>query len=383
MIRMMISGLAVLAALGSVWAAELSTLAGPAEMTVTLYPGQSRAQVTEVRTVRLPAGESLLALTWAGAKVDPASTALEVEGAEVLEALRPPGLERGMQWRVKSAQARVVQSRVTYAVEGLKWQPTYELHLGGQGEPATLVGLVAVTNESGLRLSQARVKVAIEGLGMVDRLGGAAAGETAPEPAWMAQVTHPCSLAPGASALWEFLRLGPLPVEHLYRYEPERAATSITRTLQLSLPAGQGPGLQGLPPGALALYEGGEVPALLTQLAPQAGKPLEIALGTEPDLIIERTLVSSLRSNFETDRTGRVSGLDTTETYELRLRNRTAAEVVVQATETVLSTWELKGPRPPEEQDATSATFRLAVRAGEEISLQFTLIKYAGTRVKK
>jgi hypothetical protein len=383
MIRMMMSGLALIAALGSGLAAELGTLAGPAEMTVTLYPGQSRAQVEEVRTVRVPAGESLLALTWAGAKVDPASPALEVEGAEVLEALRPLGLERGMQWRVKSAQARVAQSRVTYAVEGLKWQPAYELHLGGEAGAATLLGQVAVTNESGLRLSQARVRVAIEGLGLVDRLGGAAAGETAPQPALLAQVAHPCSLAPGASALWEFLRLNSLQVENLYRYEPERSATNIMRTLQLSLPAGQGPGLQGLPPGSLALYEGGDVPALLTQLAPQAGKPLEIALGTEPDLIIERTLISSLRSNFETDRTGRVSGLDTTETYELCLRNRTAAEVVVLATETVLSTWELSGPRPPEEQTATSATFRLAVRAGEEISLRFTLIKHAGTRVKK
>lgn len=378
--RLALSALA-LCALTVASAADLTQLLDGGRLSLTLYPGQTRALVRERRTLQLPAGDSLLAFTWSTGRVDAATVTLAAPGAVVGEALRPAGQDKALQWRVSSPAAAEAQVTVSYFLDGCKWQPVYRLWLGPDGRGARLEGWVQLTNESGQELRPAEVQIAVEGAGVIDRVGG---DGTAQAPSGLYRLTPPGTLPVGDTRTWQFLTAETLPVAVEYRYEIERYKGAVERLLCLD-PTKLATGSGALPPaGALSVYGAAQdtVPLVVTRLETPPGKTLEVDLGAEPDVVVERKQTAYQRSNFERDRIGKVSGFDTQEEYDFSIRNHLAGPITLRVTEMLLSTWELRGDRAPDQKENSTVAWVLPVPGASSAALGFTLVKHSGTRVK-
>ena len=375
---------AIPAALPTALAADLVQLLSPAQMTLTLYPGQTRALVRETRPVSLPAGDTTVSFSWAATNVDSASATLSVEGAVVGDAVRAAGQDKALAWRVNAPQALHGQATVTYFLEGLKWYPTYRLWLQPDGT-ARLIAYLHLTNDTGVDLPPLRVQVAVAGPGLIDQVGGAGTQPATPTVQALGEAT---AVDNGETVVRQLLEAAQVPAATHYLYQVERFNGAVERLLVLKLPEG----LAGLPDGAMTIYAADgdlgrsphaeALPLFNTQLSYQPGQELKVDLGPEPDVVIERKLMGTLRSNFETDRFGRLTGSDTTEDYTLSVRNRLQCPVTLELTETVLSTWDLKSAAAPTKTDTSWAQFDLPVAADQSLDLKFTLVKHSGTRVK-
>lgn len=364
----------------SAHAADLMLLADQGAMTVTLSPGQTRALVRETRPLALPAGDSEISFTWAAAKVDAGSVALTVPGATVGEAVRPAGQDKNIIWRVTCPEACTAEVAVTYFLDGFRWQPSYRLTLAADGKSAVLDGFLQLTNDTGRELRDALVRVAIAGPGVIDRLGAA---EDTKLGAGLYPVAQPCSVPGGDTRTWRFLSVPALPVALEYRFDQERYKGAVERVLRLDLTADELAGLALLPAGALTLYAAdAPAPLFATRLDLQASREPELDLGAEPDVVVERKLMSTVRENIDRDRVGRISGSDTKEAYELTVRNHLGSDLTLLVTELLLSTWELQSETAVAKKDATTVQFALPVAAGQTVGLKFALTKHSGTRVK-
>lgn len=363
-------------------AADLVQLLPAAGMTITLYPGQTRALVRETRTVSLPAGDSLLSFSWAAANLDGSSPTLTVPGAVVGDAVRTAGQDKALAWRVNSPQPVQGEAVVSYFLDGFKWYPSYRLWLQEDGASARLVGSLHLTNDTGVDLPSARVEVVTAGPGLIDQVGGEATAATAPQATSAAHtVSATGPLTAGETCVRELLQVDKVPAAVHYLYQADRFNGGVERMLVLSLPAG----LAGLPDGQMTIQAAadGGLPLFTTPLSYQPGQELKVDLGPEPDVVVERKLMGCARSNFETDRFGRFTGSDTTEDYTLCLRNRLGSAVTLEFTETVLSTWELKSALTPVKTDSSTKQFDVPLPPDQPVELAFTLVKHSGTRAKK
>lgn len=361
---------------GRGFAADLVQLLPPASMTITVYPGQTRALVRETRPVDLPRGDSLVSFSWAASNVDPGSATLALGNAVVGEAVRLAGQDKAVSWRVSSPGASRRDATLTYFLDGLKWYPSYRLWLQPDGTTARLAGYLNVSNETGGDLPAALVQVALAGPGALEPTPPGVVGATP-----VRGLAEPACIPSGATVVRPLLQIEQVPAATHYLYQPDRFGGAVERLLVLNLPEG----LAGLPDGTMTIYSPGPeaLPLFTTQLSYQPGQELQVDLGPEPDVVVERKLVNSLRSNFETDRFGRLTGSDTTEDYAVSLRNHLGSPITVEYTDTVLQTWQLKSSLAPTRTDTSSVQFDLPVAPDQPLQMQYTLIKHSGSRIKK
>lgn len=362
-------------------AADLLQLLPPAGLTITLYPGQTRGQVRETSTLTLPAGETTVSFSWLAPGMEVSSVTLLVGGATVGEAVRAAGQDKIITWTVNAAQPVETQATVTYFLEGFKWYPTYQLWPQPDQKTARLVGTLHLTNQTGVDLGPAQLQVALGGPGSIGTADGEA-GNPPTEARTVLTTAAPSSgLAEGATVDRQILAVPSVPAQLRYLYQADRFNGTVERLLQMQLPEGLG----GLPDGAMTIYEPQDdsLPLFNTQLTYQPGQELKVGLGPEPEVVVERKLMNTTRTNFETDRFGRVTGSDTTEDYALSLRNRLAGPIALEWTETVLSTWDMKCALTPDKTDTSFVQFNLEVTPDQPLQAKYTLVKHSGSRAGK
>jgi len=354
--------------------ADVVQLVRPGETVLTLQPGSTRALVRETRALQLAAGESAVSFSWLGANVDWSSVSLSLEQGAVGEASRAPGQDKTLVWQVSIPQAGATTAVVSYFLEGVKWQPNYVLTLGpGKGQ-AALESSVRLTNDTGAALRQVCLQIGAPGMALAEQPERPAG----PAPAVSALV----SIEPGATAVVPFATIPDIPAAIRYVYQAERSG-SVAQILRLGLDQ-VGVAATALPDGPMLIQQADEpqIPIFRTQLDLQPGQEFEVALGPEPDLVVERKLCAGKRSNFDFDRFGRITGLDTAEEVSITAHNHLDHAVALEVIETMLSTWDLKGPETAR-RETSWVQWNLPVAAGAAAELRFSLVKHAGTRVKK
>lgn len=365
----LLSLLAVCSGVGH--AADLVQLADAGTMALTLYPGQTRALVRETRQMTLPAGDSSLWFSWTNPKIDAATVALSVPGAAVGEAVRPAGQEKTFVWRLSAQAETPVTATLSYMLDGCRWQPSYRLWAPAGGGAARLEGYLQFTNETGMDLAGVSVQAAIVGAGP----------EAVPQ---LYPLPGTCTVAQGEARTWQFITAADVGSAVEYRYGVDQYGGNVERILRLSLDPATHRAVALLPAGGLTLYDATDdsAPLLVGTLNFGGAYGMELDLGPEPDIVVQRKLMDMARSNLEQDRVGKISGSDTREDYEIQVRNHLGVPVDLRITELLTSNWELQSELAPYEKGPTVARFALLIEPEAQASLKFTLLKHSGTRVK-
>jgi hypothetical protein len=354
--------------------ADVVQLVEPGQTVIVLQRGGTRGLVRESRSLMLPAGSSLVSYSWQAPGFDAASATLSLDQGAVGEATRPAGQDKTLVWQVNMPQAGAAQAVITYFLDGLKWRPSYVLALQPEGK-ATLEGTLYLTNETGMALREAQVQIAAPGSVLADRPEAAKPIANGAAPVF--------TIEPGQTATRRFVLVPDLPATVRYAYQADRYGGNVEQILRLGFDE-IGVAAIDLPDGPMLIQDAADpqTPIFKTQLAYQAGQEFEVDMGPEPEVVVERKLMSSRRSNLELDRFGRVSGLDTTEEYLLTVRNHLPRPITLEIVETALSTWDLKGPTPAR-KEISWVQFDLPVGAEGAGELKFGFVKHAGTRIKK
>ena len=354
--------------------ADMVQLVEPGQTAIVLQRGGTRGLVRECRALALPAGPSLVSYSWQAPGFDAASATLSLDQGAVGEATRPAGQDNTLVWQVTMPQAGTAQAVITYFLDGLKWRPSYVLSLQPDGK-AALEGILQLTNETGMELRDVRVQIGAPGSVLADR------PEATEKP--VADGAPVFAVAPGQTAVRRFALLQDIPATLRTLYQADRYGGNVEQILRLGFEQ-IGVAAVDLPDGPMVIQDAADpqTPIFKTQFTYQPGQDFEVDMGPEPEIVVERKLLSSHRNNLDLDRFGRVAGLDTVEDYALTAHNHLGRPVTLEIVETVLSTWDLKGPTPTR-KEISWVQFDLPVTAQGAGELKFTLIKHSGTRVKK
>ena len=262
-------------------------------------------------------------------------------------------------WRVRAAQEGPQRFRLSYATAGLSWNVSYEAVMAeGQGE-AFLTGRVALSNKTGTRFDDARIRLLSTEKGTSVSAGASPAlryAAGASEPTFekaaasaaalaSSELPWPVSLADGETRFVQLLGAPKLPISKVYVYDGVRFdrfqrnrrndwnyGTEFGRTvetyLQFSNSVATGLGME-MPPGRLRLYRqkadgmlelAGEdmMPAL------KPGGHVELLMGPAVGLVGERERMgySEVTPLHEYE-----------ESFEIRLENNSGAEAEIRVVE--------------------------------------------------
>ncbi len=362
---------ALILAMPALCAPVLQQMAQSGATELVIYTGSSKAVVRQQSAVRLSEGANTVGFEWATDSLDAAS--IRLHGGEALtvgEVSRPAGQARTLQWSVVAPQAGNYALTTSFLLSGLKWSADYRLVRSPQWPAAMLSGWITVSNESGLDLQNVRASLV---------LGRSGAGADGIEQA-VFPIPELRELPRGASVRAVFLRPIELPVWTIHRIDAEAAPERVAKLLEVQPPTEGALARTSLPSGPMSVLDPGGV--VRTTLSYEPGESFEVALGNERDITVKRRLLERKKSDVQFDRVGQVSGLDTTERYEVAVRSHLGEAIEVEMLETVLATWEIKADAPYVLEDGT-AELRLGLPARGESVVQFTIIKHSGTRIPK
>ncbi|WP_374601765.1 DUF4139 domain-containing protein [Arenimonas sp.] len=317
----------------------------------------------------------------------------------------PEGLaaEPGLAWTINAPRAGRESFALSYATGGLAWRAEYQATLRGQGKACRMDfdGAAMVANTSGMDFSDVGLSLVA---GQPNRVsdGGYAAPMAGKAERMM--VVADAAPAPEASGEYHAYRLpgtGDLPTGSVQRLPLVDAASGVAceRRFETRSPMGEwqppqpmidpnynrqegeqpvianlhfenaksaGLGLP-LPAGRVRVFDGKDFLGEATLGHTPAQAKVSLALGTVFDITAERE-----RADFQIDRSGRTM----TETVVLTLRNAKdeAATVHVREVLSRWTDWEITDSSVPAKKlDAQAAGFEIAVPAGGETQLRYTV----------
>ncbi len=319
---------------------------------VLLLGAPPLALVQETRPISLPAGETLLALSWSGTKLTADSVGLSVADGAVrvagprVSATRPQQAE----WALTAPQATETEAVLQYLMGGLTWEPEYSLTLDAATRTASLSALAVIRNDSGEDFEGAQVD-----LGLADRVSA--------------------DLEQGAVLRLPYVSAAGVACELTHVYEAGASPDTAVR-LKLENTAEAGLGSVPLPAGKMRLYEDrggdrlfiGEVRLPATPVGAEA----ELALGTAREVSVERRVLRTADVDVKKDVHGRMALYNREEEVAFLVESLKDEEVLLRIVEILDGEWRmLSNSHEFEREDAGRIEFVVPVPAHSEVTVRY------------
>jgi hypothetical protein len=307
---------------------------------------------------------------------------------------------------VESTRGRPT-TQLAYVTQGVTWEATYQAVIGAAGAAATIGGAATVTSQ-GLRADSTEIQLVA---GTINRarteqskgfaIGGIAARAAMEAPMPQEQAvgeTHVYSLSaklslepgvPVTTALFpratsgvtqEFVVPGVLPWRGWLGQEPDNA-NQVPVQVWYTFKRGRGTpfGDRPLPGGTMQLYQADS--AGRVQLVGEAtightsaGKDVRVQSGDAFDVTAERVQTEYSQEQLPPLRRGLSVRQRVTASYRVTVTNAKTAAVTVDVRESHFGAWKVVESSVPAEQlSSTETRFRLALPAGGQAVLTYTV----------
>jgi hypothetical protein len=416
---------------------DIATLPRKDSVELTIYNASDLTLVRETREIVLEKGANTLRFSWAGTLIDP--TSLELRPLSMgdkiwVQSLEyPPNLKDIGLWRIESQVQGPVSFEVSYFTSGLSWRSFYEATLAQNEKTMNLEGFVKVENRSGADFVDAKVRLVVGRINLIDRISDLARRSPpygrpdepfAPAPARLAEQREMMMMAKGAmdaqyappaievQGFSEYFlytiegkhnlqnnwgsRLSAFsspatPVVNEYSHDEERLGAAPMRFLGFVNDKAHGLGQNPLPEGDLRLFRIRDAAGRLSfegrsrlSYSPVGGK-VRLLMGAAQDVLVEVALMDFSSDNYIFNKDGDISGWSETRRYEASIQNTRPLPVTVEIIRRIPGeSWSIKdAQKSPAHQrvDKNTVRYILNLKANQTITFGYTLSTRHGEQI--
>jgi len=429
---------------------DLATVPARDSVQLTIYNSEDLTLVRETRTVSFKRGLNRLQFSWANTLIDPSSVALRFpehgERLTLLDTAYPHDKPQMLYWNVQSRLDGEATVEISYFTSGITWRADYVMitepvHTPGEAQ-ARVDGYVRVHNASGEDYPNARVRLVVGTINLVEKIAELARVPMSQVPRLQEEVRHELrrhvaesmmTVEPAAGAeqvekaiikdgLSEYFiyaiegtetipdgwskrlrsfHADAVPLEVRYWYRPRRFGDRLTRVLIARNDEASGLGTTPLPDGTVRVFRAhadgalGYLAARRMRYVP-IGDRLELDLGPDPRVEFELRRLRSFRDNiwFElpgagvyrrledgriaVDTRARVAGWVEHTVFSQRVRNHTPHPIRLAVRRSFRGDVEFRSRLAAESVDYRTVEYVASVPAGESAELRYEVLTRHG-----
>jgi hypothetical protein len=153
---------------------DLSTVPKRDTVELTIYNSEDLTLVRETRTITFKKGVNPLQFSWANTLIDPTSVELKFlahsDKLEVLDTTFPHDKPQMLYWNVQSDLDGEAAIEITYFTSGITWSADYVCVADRDEKQMKLDGFVRVTNQSGEEYEDAKVRLVVGTINLVEKI---------------------------------------------------------------------------------------------------------------------------------------------------------------------------------------------------------------------
>jgi len=404
---------------------DLVTLPPQEAVQLTIYNSEDLTLVKEVRSITFKKGLNRLQFFWSGTLIDPTSVyfrPIEKEGEiEVLDTTFPADRPQVLIWNVESQIEGQVKVEVSYFTSGISWAADYVMITDTDETVMTFDGYVTVTNNSGEDYEDSQVRLVVGVINLVEKIQqlaqgpgalpedkdraykqdafrladakaamlngaywyvvGGAGKESAPEIVkeglseyFIFTVEGMQTVRNGWSQRMVSFKAAAVPFEILYRYRPHQYGDRPVRFFILANDKEHKLGESPLPDGVIRVFRQGAKDGLAyyttqsTKYIPIKEK-IELNVGTDDQIVYERSILDVARSGFifdERQRVPPVIGWDELAKWQEEVRNYRAKPIKMEIRHLIGGHVEFKMEDSPSLFDYHTVEYTVTVKPAEK-----------------
>jgi hypothetical protein len=396
-------------------------------------------------------GWNWLQFMWANTLIDPTSLTLRPlehgDKIDVEQLVYPARLKDIGRWLIRSEVEGAVPFEITYMTSGLKWRAFYMGTLSADEQTMGLEGFVRVDNNSGEDYADARTRLIVGKVHLLDAIADLARRQYAygrpgivkglgiqhgvnVNGRWKRETADTSHFAyydnfslgfetmsrkeikkEGLSEYFLYTIEGRetipntwgkrlpsfeadgIEVESLYKYDEDRWGASTVRFLSFANDEDHELGQTPIPGGNVRIYRDADSEGHLSYVGATDVKyipvdeEVELELGAARHVKVAPLLVESMTENYVFDGKGNVCGWDEVRGWKIEVTNARKLDAEIEITRGFgTAYWKLDrqgGDVDYEKHDATHARFTLDAGARTVRNLTYTVRTYHGTRQEK
>jgi len=444
--RRIIISIAIIAALSAEVTAKIDLTTLPTRDTVqlTIYNSADLTLARESRSLTLKEGLNKLQFSWANTLIDPTSLQMlpknHADKIDIANLSFPPRVKNLGLWNIDSRISAPVPVEITYFTSGLSWRAFYMGTLTEDETKMNLKGYVRVANNSGEDYENARTRLIVGKVHILDEIAQLARRQfpyghpsrrpRAPyaglpryrieeEKLGLAKnmvMSYEDALAKrpkeikkeGLSEYFLYtiegtetitnnwakrllsFTAGNVPVKNLYKYEQSRYGPSVVRFLSFKNDAEHNLGDTPIPGGRLKVYRGVDENGHLSYTGQSSFKyipvdeDVELNLGHVTNVIVEPKLMNYRTDNYRFDSDGDINGWDEIRSFDVEVTNTRDIPVKVEIKRNFgTQYWDIeKGGEfdKYEKVDLDTIKFTLELEPHSVKKFEYTLTTHHGVR---
>ncbi len=304
---------------------ELVTI--PARESVRIYLGTPPAAlIQEERVIPLDQGRNKVTFSWQKAGVDGGSLDLvpvtHADEVSVLGIGFPPGSSNSVVWEVDSTVEAGVRFRVTYALNGLRWEPEYTAITDAAEQSLVFTGSAVIGNQSGEKFADCRVQLGV-GQPMDQSFD---LNETLKVP---------------------YLSVPALKVKKTYTWEQGQFGDSVAQHFVVLNDTASALGTEVLYGGKVRLFKRdaqGELAFIGEDVLPflPINEDAKLYIGNARDIKVKRDQLRADQVNIRRDNGDNIAVYDLDEEFKIELENHKDEAVQVKLIEHISDYWEMQ-----------------------------------------
>ncbi|MBP7053450.1 MAG: DUF4139 domain-containing protein [Phycisphaerae bacterium] len=426
-------------------AIELVILPRRENVQLTIYNAADLTLVRERRNLTLKRGWNWLQFMWANTLIDPTSLHLEPlehhGEVQVQQLVFPPRLRELGRWLIRSEIEGPTPFELTYFTSGLSWRAFYMGTLSKDEKTMRLEGYVRVQNNSGEDYEDARTRLVVGQVHLLDAIAelarrqcaygsplptgglGGMAGDALygldKDRSWSFQEEQVAGQLAESLERKDIQKEGlseyflhtiegtetipnewgkrllsfeanDIPVTSLCKYDEERWGDRTIRFLSFANDKEHELGETPIPDGAFRVYGRADEQGHLSYVGGMdvkyipVGEEVELELGPARLVEVKPVLMNVKTENHTFDTKGEVNGWDDVRAWKIEIVNAHVLPVEVEVTRGFETPyWTLKltsGDATYRKHDATHARFELTVPARQTQVFEYEVTTYHGVR---
>lgn len=401
---------------------ELVTLPKRDTVQLTIYNSVDLTLVRETRELTFKQGNNRLQFSWANTLIDPTSVEFKAltnaDKVEVLDTSYPAESHQMLIWTVSAEAATSAKVEISYFTSGISWSAEYHGMLSTDEMNMNLTAYVGVRNNSGEEYEDAKVRLVVGSIHLVEEIAGLAGGARRDERmkeaygkmrgADAAQNRKKDIVKEGLSEYYiytvegqetipngwskrleSFVQTG-VPLRTVYTWDPNKYGNQLVKLLIFKNDEAHKLGSEPLPAGVVRLYrdagEGrlGFVGMVVTNYIPKNDE-VKVNAGLDPEVQFKSKRKSYKKENLTFNWSGNrqyIAGWDTVEEFELSLKNFRNREVDFEINVRMGGDFDFDSETDSTKIDFQTQRFTITMKAGESRDVAYTVRTRFGSNIR-